>query len=254
MDPVIIDVHAHAGPWFFAMDVGDPRLGEALMRRYGIDAAIVSASEAVTYDAVSGNRWLADVLDEWPADAPRLYGYVTVNPTDLPSAEADLDRYLPGGRFVGVKIHTTYPAQGLGSTAMRDALRLVAAAGVPALVHTWGADVWALVDVLAAETSLRLVAGHMGGPAWREGVAAATRCDRLHLEPCCSITDRGKIRYALDRVPAGQLLFGTDSTLIDPAVSLGMVADAGLDAGERELMMWRNAADLFGISGQAPST
>ena len=241
---MIIDVHAHAGPWFFAMDTGD--LG-VLMRRYGIDAAIVSASEAVTYDAVSGNRWLAGVLE----GDPRLYGYVTVNPTDLRSAEADLDRYLPGGRFAGVKIHTTYPAQGLASTAMRDALRLVAAAGVPALVHTWGADVWSLVDVLAAEPSLRLVAGHMGGPAWREGVAAAARCDRLYLEPCCSITDRGKVRYALDHVPPEQVLFGTDSSLIDPAVSLGMIADAGLDARELDLVMWRNATELFGISGPA---
>lgn len=248
---MIIDVHAHAGPWFFAMDVGSPDLGETLMRRYGIDVAIVSAAEAVTYDVVSGNRWLADVLENAPPDAPRRYGYVTVNPTDLAAAEADLERYLPGGRFVGVKLHTTYPAQGLASTAMRDALRLVAAAGVPALVHTWGADVWSLLDVLEAEPSLRLIAGHMGGPAWREGVAAAGRCERLLLEPCCSITDRGKIRHALDRVPPGQLLFGTDSTLIDPAVSLGMVADAGLDARERELMMWRNAAELFGIAAHS---
>lgn len=240
-------MHAHAGPWFFAMDVGDPALGDTLMRRYGIDVAIVSASEAVTYDAVSGNRWLAGILDRQPEDGPRQYGYVTVNPTDLAAAEADLARYLPGGLFVGVKIHTAYPARGLASTAMRDALGLVAAAGVPALVHTWGADVWSLVDVLAAEPSLRLIAGHMGGPDWREGVAAARRCDRLYLEPCCSITDRGKVRYALDHVPPEQLLFGTDSTLIDPAVSLGMVADAGLDARELDLMMWRNAAELFGL-------
>lgn len=238
---MIIDVHAHAGPWFFAMEVGDPGLGDALMRRYGIDAAIVSASEAVTYDAVSGNRWLAGALDQHPA----WYGYVTVNPTDLAAAEADLARYLPGGRFVGAKLHTTYPGRPLGSTAMRDALRLVAAAGVPALVHTWGADVWALLDALAEQPSLQVIAGHMGGPAWPEAVAAAGRCDRLYLESCCSITDRGKVRYALDRVPAEQLLFGTDATLIDPAVALGVVADAGLDDRERELMMWRNASALF---------
>lgn len=244
---MIIDVHAHAGPWFFAMDVGAPDLGPDLMRRYGIDVAIVSAAEAVTYDVVSGNRWLAEVLAADPPDGPRRYGYVTVNPTDLAAAEADLARYLPGGRFVGVKIHTSYPAQGLGSTAMREALGLVADAGVPALVHTWGADVWSLLDVLDARPSLRLIAGHMGGPAWREGVAAAVRCERLYVEPCCSITDRGKVRYALDRVPPGQVLFGTDATLIDPAVSLGMVADAEPDDEERERMLWRNASELFGI-------
>ncbi|MGH3730940.1 MAG: amidohydrolase family protein [Micromonosporaceae bacterium] len=240
---MIIDVHAHAGPWFFSMDVGDPALNLALMDRYGIDAAIVSASEAVTYDAVAGNRWLAEILPL----SPRLFGYVVVNPTDLEAAERDLAHYLPGRRFMGVKIHTHYPARELSSSAMRDALRLVAAAGVPALVHTWAPDVHALVDVLEAEPELRVIAGHMGGPAWQDGVAAARRCDRLYLQPCGSITDRGKLRYALDRVPATQLMFGTDATLIDPVVALGVVADAGLDERERELVLWRNAARLFDL-------
>lgn len=246
---MIIDVHAHAGPWFFAMDVGDPGLGDALMLRYGIDLAIVSASEAVIYDVVAGNRWLAGLLDEHPA----WYGYVTVNPTDLSAAEADLARYI-GGRFVGAKLHTTYPAQPLGSTTLRDALRLVAAAGVPALVHTWGTDVWALLDVLADQPSLRLIAGHMGGPAWTEAVAAAGRSDRLYLEPCGSLTDRGKVRYALDRIGPERLLFGTDATLIDPAVSLGMVADARMDDREREQVMWRNAAQLFRLPVEGTDT
>jgi len=31
-----------------------------------------------------------------------------------------------------------------------------------------------------------------------------------------------------------------------------VVADAGLDARERELMLWRNAAELFGITVPGP--
>ncbi len=86
-----------------------------------------------------------------------------------------------------------------------------------------------LVDVLEGWQELRVIAGHMGGPAWRTAVEAACRTDRLYLEPCCSITDRGRFRYALDRVPVEQMLFGTDSTFVDPAIALGVVVAAGID-------------------------
>ncbi|MFC0532433.1 amidohydrolase family protein [Phytohabitans kaempferiae] len=242
---MIVDVHAHLGPWFFAMDVGAVGTNLSLMDKYGITVQIVSSTEAVVYDAPAGNRALATVL----AGTPRLLGYVVVNPNHLAAAERDLAEYLPTGRFVGVKIHTTYPGRPIASAAMRDALALVAQAGVPALVHTWGDDVFALLDHLEAEPALRVVAGHMGGPAWRSGAEAAARCDRMYLEPCCSITDAGKLRYALDRVPVRQFLFGTDATLIDPAVSLGVVADARLDPTEHEHLMWRNAVELFRLPG-----
>jgi predicted TIM-barrel fold metal-dependent hydrolase len=244
---VIIDVHAHAGPWFFATDVGAAELNIELMDRYGIDRQIVSASEAVTYDMVTGNRWMAQVL----AVQPRLLGYVVINPNYLPEAADELEKYVPAGRFVGVKIHTTYPGQPLTSKAAKQALGLAAEAGLPVLIHTWDDTVLSLVDVLEKHDSLRIIAGHMGGPAWRTAVEAACRTDRLYLEPCCSITDRGKVRYALDRVPLGQMLFGTDSTLVDPAIALGMIADAELTEHEYEHVMWRNATALFGLDGAA---
>ncbi|WP_410572329.1 amidohydrolase family protein [Amycolatopsis sp. cmx-4-61] len=240
---MIIDVHGHAGPWFFSTDVGSVELNLALMDRYGIDRQIVSASEAVTYDVVAGNRWLAEVL----RTQPRLLGYVVVNPNDLAAAARELEKYRPSGRFVGVKVHTTYSGQPLLSGAVRDALALAADAGLPVLVHTWDESVLGLVDVLERLPRLRVIAGHMGGPAWRAAVEAAGRSDRLYLEPCCSITDRGRFRYALDRIPLAQLLFGTDSTLVDPAIAMGVVLEADLTDEEYEHVMWRNAARLFGI-------
>ncbi|MEU7475952.1 amidohydrolase family protein [Lentzea sp. NPDC042327] len=240
---MIIDVHGHAGPWFFSTDVGAVDVNIKLMDRYGIDRQIVSASEAVTYDMVSGNRWMAEAL----AEQPRLLGYVVINPNQLDEAARELERYTPAKRFVGVKIHTTYPALPLTSTPTREALRMAAAAGLPVLVHTWDDSVLGLVDVLEEVPGLRVIAGHMGGPAWRTAVEAAVRSDRLYLEPCCSITDRDRFRYALDRVPVEQVLFGTDSTLVDPAIALGVVVDAGLSEREHEHVMWRNAAGLFGI-------
>lgn len=139
---MIVDVHAHWGPWFFTMDVAELNL--ATMDRYGIGVSIVSATEAVIYDASAGNR----ALDGWLATTERHYGYVTVNPRRLAEAERDLDEYLPKGRFVGVKIHTDYTGSPVTSPQLREALALVASRGVPALVHTWGASVLDLAQAV----------------------------------------------------------------------------------------------------------
>ncbi|WP_433377564.1 amidohydrolase family protein [Streptosporangium sp. CA-115845] len=239
---MIIDVHAHWGPWFFTMDVS--ALTIRAMDRYGIDLAIVSGTEAVIYDAPAGNRALAAYLDSVPGPA-RLYGYATVNPRRLAEAERDLNTYLPTGRFVGVKIHTDYTGSPVTSPQLRDALALAAAADVPALVHTWGASVLDLAQVCLDTPGLRVIAGHMGADGYRHAIEAARACDRLYLEPCWSHFPAGRIAEVAAAVDPGQLLFGTDSTLIDPAAAFGSVAAAGLTGDAADRLAWRNAATLF---------
>ncbi|MEU4228023.1 amidohydrolase family protein [Nonomuraea sp. NPDC026600] len=243
---MIIDVHAHWGPWFFTMDVAGATL--ATMDRYGIDRAVVSSTEAVIYDAPAGNRALATALGGQNDGPERLFGYVTVNPRRLREADRDLRAYLPTGRFVGVKIHTDYTGSPVTSPQLRDALELVASAGCPALVHTWGASVLDLAQVCLDTPGLRVISGHMGADGFRYAIEAARACDRLYLEPCWSHAPAGRIAEVAANVDARQLLFGTDSTLIDPSSAFGAVAAANLTGETAERVAWRNAADLFGLA------
>jgi predicted TIM-barrel fold metal-dependent hydrolase len=238
---MIIDVHAHWGPWFFTMDVAEASL--ATMDRYGIDRAIVSATEAVIYDAPAGNRALAEVL----AGQDRLYGYVTVNPRRLPEAAADLRELLPSGRWAGIKIHTDYTGSPVTSPQLRAALELAAEAGLPALVHTWGTSVLGLAQLCLDTPGLRVIAGHMGADGFAHAIEAANACDRLYLEPCWSHAPAGRIAAVVAAVDDRQLLFGTDATLIDPSSAYGAVAAAGLSAETAERIAWRNAVELFSI-------
>ncbi|MEV0828913.1 amidohydrolase family protein [Nonomuraea rubra] len=238
---MIIDVHAHWGPWFFTMDVAGANV--STMDRYGIDLSIVSATEAVIYDAPAGNRALA----AWLEGQDRHLGYVTVNPRRQADAERDLRTYLPTGRFAGVKIHTDYTRSPVSSPQTREALAMVAQAGVPALVHTWGATVLDLAQVCLDTPGLRVIAGHMGADGHAHAIEAAGACDRLYLEPCYSHAPAGRFAQVAAAVDRTRLLFGTDSTLIDPASAFGAVAAAGLDAETAELVAWRNAARLFDL-------
>ncbi|MGW5679882.1 DegT/DnrJ/EryC1/StrS family aminotransferase [Streptomyces sp. NPDC003860] len=52
-------------------------------------------------------------------------------------------------------------------------------------------------------------------------------------------------RHGAAGVPIARFLLGTDATLVDPALALGVLRDAGLTPGERERVLWRNATELF---------
>jgi predicted TIM-barrel fold metal-dependent hydrolase len=143
---MLIDVHAHWGPWFFSMDVGSIEVNVELLDRFGIDLQLVSAIEAIVYDAPAGNRSLAAQL---PAD-PRLRGMVVIDPRRLREGRADLEELLAGdgrSRWVGAKIHTEYSRTPVDSPAMQAAIELTTEFGLPTLVHTWGHSVVDLADV-----------------------------------------------------------------------------------------------------------
>ncbi|WP_053202089.1 amidohydrolase family protein [Jiangella muralis] len=240
---MIIDVHGHWGPWFFSTDVGDAAVNLRVMDDCGIDLQLVSAVEAVVYDPLTGNPALLPVLREHP----RLRGLLVVDPRELDVAAAQLAQLLPTGLFSGAKIHTQYARSPGGSAAMADALRLLAEHDLPALVHTWGDEIVGLADVVARVDGARVVAAHLGGPDWRLTPSAAARTDRIWFEPCWSTPAPGRIRWVLDRVGPERLMFGSDATLIHPAVTLGAIRAAELSAAEEELVMWRNAAEVFGL-------
>ncbi|MGC5022011.1 amidohydrolase family protein [Micromonospora sp. DT47] len=241
---MIIDVHAHWGPWFFSMDVGAVATNLAVMDRYGIDLAVASATEAVIYDVTAGNRAMARVLET----SDRLLGYLTVNPRQLADAERDLRELLPTGRFVGAKIHTDYTGSPVTSAQTRAALELVAAHDLPALVHTWGSTPLDLAQACVDIPGLRAIAGHMGADGWRHAIEAANAVDRLWLEPCFSHTEAGRFAAVAAAVDTRRLLFGTDATLIDPATAYGAVLAADLSPVVAERVAWRNAAELFRLA------
>lgn len=243
MSARVIDVHAHLGPWFFGPDQGTAADNLRSMDAHGIDVQLVSGAEAVTYDPTSGNVALAEVITE----QPRLRGMFVIDPRDLDAARAQMGEFLTTGLFVGAKIHTDYSATPAGSPVMAAALRLCAERGLPVLVHSWGTQLLDLADSVAAVEGVKVIAGHMDGPDWRLAPEAASRTDRLWLEPGYSQPEADRIRWVLDRVGPERLLFGTDSTLIDPALSMGAFRAANLDAHEEELIMSANAAALFGL-------
>jgi predicted TIM-barrel fold metal-dependent hydrolase len=240
---VIVDVHGHVGPWFFSTQAAEPADNLRLMDAYGIDIQLVSSVEAVVYDPLTGNRALVEQIQRHP----RLKGLFVIDPRELDTAERELTQLLPTGVFVGGKIHTQYAHSPGGSSQMREALQLFAAHRLPVLVHTWGREIVDLAENVAEVETVAVVAAHMGGPDWRLVPEAAACSARLWFEPCYSHAPAGRIRWVVDRIGADRVLFGTDSTLIDPAVTMGAVQAAHLSEEETALVMGHNAMRIFDL-------
>lgn len=241
----IVDVHAHVGPYFFHVGADNADENRRMCEHWGITRQLVSHSRGVFHDAVAGNEELARILETHD----ELLGYVVINQRDLETAQREVERWIqPDSRFVGVKIHTHYPAAAMDSPQLRDALQMLDEYGIITLIHTWGSDVVQLAEAVDGLERIQVIAGHMGADRWDLACEAANRVANLWLEPSCSVAFAGQMRYVMAHGPADRVMFGTDSSLLDPVVAFGQVAAADLPRNQLEDVLWRNAERLFGAA------
>jgi predicted TIM-barrel fold metal-dependent hydrolase len=245
----IVDVHQHTGPWPFAGKWGRIEQNLRYMERRGIEAAIISSTEAIVDDMVAGNRRLAEDI----ADHDGLYAYLTVNPRHLGLSAREIEAYREVPRFVGFKIHTSYSATGMGEPRMANLFALLEEEGKPLLIHTWGAGaVHGLAGLAQRHPRLPIVVAHAGGDAWREAIEAARHTSNLYLDFAISSPERGRIERAVAALGPEQVMFGSDATLFDPLYMLSCFAEAEIAQQDRALVMGGNALRVFQLAGFTP--
>jgi predicted TIM-barrel fold metal-dependent hydrolase len=240
----IVDVHQHSGPWPFAGKWGGIEQNVLYMKRRGIDAAIISSTEAIVDDMVAGNRHLAADI----AEHSNLYAYVTVNPRYLDLSQCEIEAYRDHPGFVGFKVHTSYSATGMGEPRMADLFALLEGHVKPLLIHTWGAGaVHSLAGLAQRHPRLPVVVAHAGGDAWREAIEAARQVPTLYLDFALSSPERGRIERAIAALGPERVMFGSDATLFDPLYMLSCFAEADIADEDRLLVMGGNALRVFGL-------
>jgi len=245
----IVDVHQHSGPWPFAGKWGGIEQNLQYMERRGLDAAIISSTEAIVDDMVAGNRRLAEDI----ADHDSLYAYLTVNPRYLDLSAREIETYRDVPHFVGFKVHTSYSATGMGELRMAELFALLEAESKPLLIHTWGAGaVRGLAGLAQRHPRLPIVIAHAGGDAWREAIEAARQTPNLYLDFAISSPERGRIERAIAALGPQRVMFGSDATLFDPLYMLSCFAEAEIAAQDRALVMGGNALRVFGLAVSHP--
>ena len=88
---------------------------------------------------------------------------------------------------------------------------------------------------------LTFIAGHMGGDDYERAAVRFREVDNVYLEICSSSPDRGKIETVVRDIGSERVVFGSDSTLLNPAVLLGMVVDSEISEEDKVRILYSNA-------------
>jgi uncharacterized protein len=239
-----IDAHAHYGYWPFPILADSESDLLQMLKEHEIEKCILSSAKAVQYDFVAGNQELKPLLDR----NPELYGYITLNPNYPKESQHEIDKYQGHPKFVGIKIHPSYVGQAIDSAGNIAIIKLAEQANLPLLMHTYNGGDTAPRKVLNVREkcpSIPIIMAHMGGNNWQEGIEVAEQAAGVYLDVVCSFYDQDKVRIAIDRAGIDRLVFGTDLTLIHPAVAIGMFESARLTDAERQKVYYTNAIKIY---------
>lgn len=243
----IIDAHAHLGRWFSTyVHAGDAANLVRTMDRLGIQSTAIIAFDAIAADMHGGNAQVAVAMRDYPG---RFLGYATVDPNEPGAIQGELERCFNDYGFHAIKFHCAthgYPADGEN---YRPALEYADAHRRAVLIHGSITE-----GMLKAYPNAQFLAAHVGGWDGRfphYTLALCRNYPNLHCELCSSVVCNGVMEKLVAEVGADRIVFGTDTPLMDAGYQLGRVVTARLSAEEKEQILYRNAARLFHLTGEA---
>ena len=245
----VVDVHAHYGEWFFPIEASKEEHILQLMQRYDMEKAVFSSSLAIVYDMEEGNKRLAEFLPK----SERFYGYVVINPNYPDTSARQLETYLGRTKFLGVKIHPDHTRRPVSCPENIELLERVRKQKKVALLHTWGPEqVEATSRVADTFPDITIIMGHMGGDGiegagWRSGIAAARRRPNIYLEVCGSCLHRDRIKEAVRALGDDRVLYGSDMTLLNPSITIGMIEEADISEQSRSKILHDNAVRILAL-------
>ena len=249
---MIIDSHVHVGrvPGFGA-EIDDLI---AIADRAGIDRIFCTHLTATHYDMFEGNRLLAADMRRYPN---RVLGYASITSARYGGAVVDeIVRCVEVYGMRGLKmLHRT---GGLGSAtlittiaepAMYPIVAKAAELRLPILAHASPNECEALSREIPEAV---IVMAHSGGHPtahgdWHRAIEAAGNYPNLYLDTASSMLDMGYIEAAVTAVGAEQVIFGTDTPLLDPFAGLAKVTTSDLTDEDKELILGGNMARLLGL-------
>ena len=85
----------------------------------------------------------------------------------------------------------------------------------------------------------------MGLERWRQIIEMVNGYKNIFLDITMSMPNPERLEFAVEKVGADRVLLGTDTPLLDPAVSLGLVYGSSLSMTEKEKIMGGNILSIL---------
>jgi predicted TIM-barrel fold metal-dependent hydrolase len=258
MSARIIDIHTHL------LTVGaEPSLtelgqAEQLARRNGIARLVLLANvtamggpNPTPDDIITMNTHTLAVM----AHKPQLYiGFCYLNPAHpVEFINAEIDRCVVRGGMKGIKL---WIAVKCTDTRLDPIMQRAAELGVAVMHHAWYKQTayayqestpQEIADLARRWPQVTIVMAHLSG-ARERGICDIADLPNVLVDTAGSQPDAGLVEYAIGRLGAERVLYGSDWPLRDFGVQVGRVVGAGLSDKEQKLIFYENAQRVLGLS------
>jgi predicted TIM-barrel fold metal-dependent hydrolase len=256
---MIIDIHTHVG---LGRTHTDPRrLLDALLGladRVGIDRLCIlgNVSRFGRHPASRSVRVINNgTLTLMQHRPDRVFGFCYLNPANDPDfVREELDRCVEAG-MRGVKLWVAVNARDHRlDPIMAHAGRL----RIPVLHHAWYKTVQKgsdesnpsdIADLARRFPRTTIIMAHLiaAGP---RGVLDIEPCPNVYADVSGSQPQAGVVEYAVSKIGAGRILFGSDMGARDFSSQLAKIYGARITPRERKLILGGNAARLLRLDGK----
>ena len=247
LDNMIIDIHTHNFQGREELLAAEAAAHD--IERFVLLGDVLRNGEQPTIEQV--RQINDDTLADVRRFAPRACGFCFLNPA-LPEEflRTEIRRCLSLPEFRGVKLEISVPCSDVRMTPIMEELLAFQA---PLLQHTW----YKTVQKYAGESDPRDVAvlarkwpnntiimAHLCGCGHR-GIEDIADCPNVFVDTSGAQPEASLVEYAVNRISAARLLYGSDAPCRDFGVQLAKVREANLTDEARELIFYRNAEELL---------
>jgi hypothetical protein len=252
----IIDIHTH--PAFFNARV-DRRRIEVLIRRarlFGVERMVV-LGDVLRYGRLPDQRQIRRINNQtrqlvtWYPDY--FLGFCYLNPKLGSTAVAEEVARCAGFGFRGIKLEISCNA------AHRDMGPVMAAARnhrLPVLQHTadqtwirqrsFHSDPADTATLGRRHPDVQIIMAHLTSVGVR-GVREVEDIPNIVVDTSAFLPTAGLVEYAVSRLGADRVVYGSDLVIRDLGSSIGRVAGATLRARDRDAVFYGNARRILGL-------
>lgn len=235
------------------------------METHGIDHAVVLTSYLVNVSRPAVEELLELLAEDGRTTIIEGLRWRSENRTDL----FVMEERIRDGLVKGIKLYPGYDRYAINDPSLEAVFRIAAKHDVPVMIHTGdtfakGAKVSQahplLVDDVAVDfPDVRFVMCHLGNPWFMDAAQVLYKNDNVWADVsglALKEPDDVYMRFLADGVqrmvsymgdPGTKLMYGTDWPLADMGMYRRLFDRLGLPEESKEGILWKTAADLFGI-------
>ena len=253
-----IDIHTHLHD---PLDLPSREVAERallLARHQGVQRLVMLKTLEASHGSGDPTPELINLINSYTLELVRRYpneytGFCYLNPSNPPSfTQGEIERCIVKGGMRGVKLAFTLKAT---DTRLDPIMVRAGTLGIPVLHQCWyKATSYAYNESNPAELAdlgrrfpqTTIIMAHLGGGRER-GILDVADLPNVLIDTSGSQPEAGLVEYAVAKLGAHRVLYGSDYPVRDFGTQVGRVLGARIGDEAKDLIFYGNAVRILGL-------